>query len=597
MNINTIYVIICKIYGQLGGVNMGYTTSGKYSSANKTYTQMPSVANIAREVKNHLGVGMAEKEWQENPELASRKFLHIDAYNRFLNKDTLILLGRTGTGKTSILKSIEFNVNNKKCNEYTDVVLDEFTDLFNILLKQPDDESESQIMYKMEEIIDVAVHTLVMVHFAKKYSDCNELNNVRNYLNEHGLYTTNRIRSFVNNIFEKFRIDSDKAGAKTYNTLTDFYNFIRGELCVRYEDAKNELMEFLKDKSVIVLFDSLNKYDIRQKNEVLAVKALISTCFSFYVNNSKTHIYLKIALPSEVHTRVLDSLPGKQQGNTVLIQWKYKELISFAALRLFYWLTEQNAQYNSLNIRFIEQFQSDNFLLGNEKGYENSKKLLANILPDTCPTCFMFEFDTLSYCMRHTLKKPREVLTIFNALIEELIIKKDMAYLKDNPSKIKDVVHSTQEFMIKSALSMYESSFEAINDACFVVLSSSKFVFSLNDIRAKLKEAAANVKNGDYDKDEILRILFESGLVGVINEVRHIDNPPDKFKTKEPFDFIIANFEYQIKGRIIPTLSDQYVVHPMCYEYYRCLVDNCSMVYPNRFADEDDIISTILKDN
>ena len=71
--------------------------------------------------------------------------------------------------------------------------------------------------------------------------------------------------------------------------------------------------------------------------------------------------------------------------------------------------------------------------------------------------------------------------------------------------------------------------------------------------------------------------------------------PPKTFKTDAPFDLIIANFEYQIKGKITATLTDQYVIHPMCYEYYRCYVDDCSMVYPNRFADEEDIINTILK--
>ena len=62
---------------------MNVTTSGKYAFDNKSFSQMPSVASIAREARNHLGVGMAEKEWQENPKLASKKFLHIGAYHRF----------------------------------------------------------------------------------------------------------------------------------------------------------------------------------------------------------------------------------------------------------------------------------------------------------------------------------------------------------------------------------------------------------------------------------------------------------------------------------------------------------------------------------
>ena len=147
------------------------------------------------------------------------------------------------------------------------------------------------------------------------------------------------------------------------------------------------------------MFDSLNNYNVCKKDEILAVKALISTCFTYYINNSTNHIYLKIALPSEVHTRVLDSLPGKQQGNTVLIQWKYKELINFVALRFLYWAKDSKTRKFNLNLNFTNEYNFEDLLLDNDFSYENSKKLLSDFLPDTCPTCSIFEFDTISYCM------------------------------------------------------------------------------------------------------------------------------------------------------------------------------------------------------
>ncbi len=53
---------------------MNVTTSGKYVFNNKSFSQMPSVASLARDVRNHLGVGMAEKEWQDNPILLAKNF-------------------------------------------------------------------------------------------------------------------------------------------------------------------------------------------------------------------------------------------------------------------------------------------------------------------------------------------------------------------------------------------------------------------------------------------------------------------------------------------------------------------------------------------
>jgi len=574
---------------------MNVTVSGKYDLREKTYIQMPSVASIAREAKNHLGVGLAEKEWQDNPKLASQKFLHIGAYHSFLDEDTLILLGRTGTGKTSILKSIEYNINKGHVDNYNLVILDDFTDLFNVLLKQTITESESTTLYQMETIIDTTVITMVMLHVVEKFPNAEELKKVCDYLNDNGLYSNRKTKNFLRKILSSFRSTSTNSVANIYNSVADIFSFIKNELTTKYAEAKDELIDFLSDKKVLVMFDSLNNYNVCEKSEILAVKALIATCFKYYVDNSSSHIYLKIALPSEVHTRILDSLPGKQQGNTVLIQWNYKELTSFVALRFQYWCKDSKSKAYNLDLKFANLFKYEDFSINNNGAYEKSKELLNNFLPITCPTCSLREFDTISYCMRHTLKKPREILMLFNALIEEMIAQKNSRFFIDNPDAIKTTIHSTQESMVKSALSMYENSFRLINDACYVVLNSSRFVFSLNEIRSKLKEAERHVNNA-YDKDEILRILFESGLVGVINEVRHINKPAEIFKSKEPFDFIIANFEYQIKGKITPALSDQYVIHPMCYEYYRCFVDEHAMVYPNRFADEEDIINAILKD-
>lgn len=574
---------------------MEVTTSVKYDSNSKASIQMPSLVNVARETRNHLGTGLAEKEWNDNPLLANQKFLHIGAYEHFLDEDTLILLGRTGTGKTSILRSIEYNIDAGKCCDYTDVILDNFDNLFDILLRQQEHESESTMMYQMETIIDTTVITMVMVHCVNKYPDSEDLKETRAYLEERGLISLSKPKSLVSKILKSYKAESSNVVTEIYNSVSSIYNIISSELSIPYEKAKKELLGFLENRKFLVMFDSLDNYNIRQKNEVLAVKSLISTCFNYYINNQRTHIYLKIALPSEVHTRILDSLPGKQQGNTVLIQWNYKELISFVALRFYYWSRENKTKKYKLDLSFANEYEYSDFTLDNENAYGNSKNFLKNILPSTCPTCFIFEFDTLSYCLRHTLKKPREILTIYNALLEEIVVQKDVNYFIKKPQEIKNIVHSTQESMIKSALSMYENSFDDINSACFVVLNSLNFVFSLSDIRDRLKEAEAQ-SNRDYDREEILRVLFESGLVGVVNEVRHVDKTIPPFKSKKPFDFIIANFEYQIKGKIVPTFNDQYVIHPMCYEYYRCFVDSDSMVYPNRFADEDDIIASILKD-
>ena len=224
---------------------MNVTISGRYDSSNKTFRQMPSVANIAREPKNYLGVGMAEKEWNANPKLASKKFLHTGAYHNFLNEDTLILLGRTGTGKTSILKCIEYSINNKLCTDYTDVILEDFSEIFDLLLRQDASELESTTMNQMKVIIDTTVITMVMIHMVKKYSEPQQLKTTKNYLTTNGLYNNKKAIGVISTILNSFRMSSNDKISNIYNTISDIYSFITKQLYLTYTAAKEELIEFL----------------------------------------------------------------------------------------------------------------------------------------------------------------------------------------------------------------------------------------------------------------------------------------------------------------------------------------------------------------
>ena len=158
----------------------------------------------------------------------------------------------------------------------------------------------------------------------------------------------------------------------------------------------------------MVLVDTLNEYDLRDRSILLCTKALIATCFQFYEEAEKDRIWMKISLPSEIYTMLVDSLPGKQRHNTVIIQWSSKELIKMIAIRL---LESQDKGY----LKFESHFTYKNFYDTDPNAYDNAKKLIAELLPDKCPTSLWigdqhgnrktyFVLPTIHYCIRHTLK-------------------------------------------------------------------------------------------------------------------------------------------------------------------------------------------------
>lgn len=186
-------------------------------------------------------------------------------------------------------------------------------------------------------------------------------------------------------------------------------------------------------------------------------------------------------------------------------------------------------------------------------------------------------------------------MTIFNYLLSKIMEEQNVKYFHENPDEIRNIVHSTQEEMISSALSMYTTSYMNINDTCEIILQNRHYYFQGKDLDDKLKEAVAN--NNGYDITDIKRILLESGLIGKINEISLINNKKDEndkcSNDESKVHYVKAKFEYQVKGRLSLNREDLYVLHPMCYEHFECSIDNMVLVYPDEFGDDAEIMKSV----
>lgn len=74
-------------------------------------------------VSEYLGDLDADNEWSNNSEGAYAQFLNTNAYRKFIIPENLILMGRTGTGKSSILNRYAYAVNNNEGNTGFDLAI------------------------------------------------------------------------------------------------------------------------------------------------------------------------------------------------------------------------------------------------------------------------------------------------------------------------------------------------------------------------------------------------------------------------------------------------------------------------------------------
>lgn len=599
-----------------------FDKDGRYQKDYNNRIKATGNSSTVNSVYKYLGEVDASKIWRDDKDLAKRMFLHTEAYREFLNDEALILLGRTGVGKTAILFNTEDYMRENTDSNYINTVVIN-VDCYKLLADLSNcteltTMNNMTISLEVQRIIRMFIETAIMQEIVSKTKRSNNehFKRMEAYLSANGFAKVSGWESFIS-VFstaaEGFNSDSSKLKL-TLEVATSLNTIIKKLRYTGYDEAQSALSKYLENENgrAVVLIDSLNEYNVNNRELIHIVKGLIETCF-YYYNNPSSRIKLKIALPSEIYNKVLIRLPSKQSGNTVVIRWKYKELVVFLALRIYAIYKTRKSTLSGLT--FCEKFNGyeDFYADISPNAYENAMELINNILPSVCPTSLSYSFLTLPYCLRHTLKKPREVIHMFNAIFDEIVKHKDINYFKNHPEKIRETVHRTQDYMIQSALSMYASTYASIYVACKSVVYENDFIFNGKEIENRIKKAITRAKveeffqktTSDYiendivclDATELKQILIESGLLGKISKFSEIKAGNPQISNEEDICVLSVDFDFKISataGAHIFDEEDQYVFHPMCYENYNCYIDKNTLVYPAGDDDSDTIISTIV---
>lgn len=598
--------------------------------SDEEFKRTPSADGISSLIMSHylLGDVSGMHEW-EHPDKARNTFVHLSAYEHFINDEQLMLLGRTGSGKSAIIYSLKDDIEKGKIKNYTDVIQ---IDEKNFCEKLADlcysvDINRFDATNKITNAIVISMYTTVMIYCVEKFHDkSHQLVSIINYLSNNGFMHTKKNNALevlseltsesfekeINTIYKSDRITNAFAIARI---LAKMRKMAKSDDEIQEENgdflkALSELGVFLSenDKKVLILLDSFDEYRINDKAFVVAIKSLIMSCFRIFNSSGKNRIYFKMALASETYTRVLTHLPAQNQTNTVAILWSFKELMIAMALRLVSWYCDPEANYKDKKclFSFLDKYSIDD-IKASKTAYKVAEEIFYNFLPRICKTNSSYTFLTLAFISRHTMKKPREILQIFNAIMDRIIFENNVNYfLDDNGSfKIKDVVHSLQNDFIEQTLSLYKVFIPKIGDYIQTLLYGSKFIFAIDkDFDDKLKKVdslvQSDVKDSEYlsyfDKLDILSIIFETGLLGRVSQVRTINAKYlEQFGTEMQIKIINALFEYQFKGKLMRNPEMQYVIHPMCYEHFNCEVGMRSMVNTDSY-DTTELLFSIISE-
>lgn len=532
-------------------------------------------------VPAYLGELAGEREWNGNSVLANRQFINLDAYNLFREPEYLLLVGRTGTGKSAILNKLKYEIEHKIDSNnsiYKDVIYLDFREYINQLTKLEKIDNSENNYSDISENIKQYINIVVMQHlfYNPKYKNyTKQLTNIKSYLNQLNIKKNTDI-NILAKIFLCGLDNSDTLFKNEFGLISLLTQFGYKK---SYEKACVELKNVFNENKILVLIDTLEYYDFNSISTTVIVRSLIDICFDYHIKNN--FISIKAALPSELYSYIRTQLPAKKISNTVFIEWKFKDLVKLIASRL-YILCKDSKYSTPETYAIVSQFHYNKIL----NHYLSAKEFIYKFFPEKCKATLNLSFDTLSYIMRHTQKKPRQLMLIFNSILHPIISERKTNYYFINREKLKDSIHLTQENLIIDALNMYNSTYDNIVNVCETVLKRKQFYMS----SAKLKEILKQSVKYNISDDNLMNVLIESGLIGiVIDEKKHtIEQNNAWFENPNEIEIIPTLYEYQVKGRLVYTDKSNFVIHPMCYEQYNIYINHDVLVYPESYDDTDE---------
>jgi hypothetical protein len=527
-----------------------------------------------------LGDEDASVEWSRD-EKPVNLFLHTETYNSFKEDHFLFLFGRRGTGKTAIIRMLQYEIraNLLKGYNYSWRINSEdaYSNLIDSLKNtiQNSDIDLSTIRDLTKKWIWLFYVSAMEAVILKHYQDVKHDKNydiILKYLKKQSLIIDdgNEEVKFHHTPIEKITsllnecLSSVKNNYKEAAAISVLAQLIGHLYTCDFDKAKEALLKIIsKNKRCLILIDSIEQYYINNRTSQAITTALIKATYDAYIEASRTGLYIKVAFPSELYTYLSPQNKEKIESKNIFILWSYKDLVSLLAKRYNYMLFNANPNTGS-----YEDFKE-----------EHPKEFLYQFIPGSVMARNGLNIDTLAYIIRHTQKKPRQVILLMNIIINYAMKKKGESIYSLSTGSIINGVHARLDILAKGALDAYEQIYPNVTLVIQKSLLNSKCYFNYSEFDKLIKESRGIRKEDCLTVNEVKSIFLGTGAVGIICKKHFLKN-----LNRELWE---CSFEYQMKDTIAVNNTIQFVVHPMFYSFFKCKVDRDIIIFPQPQENEE----------
>lgn len=478
-----------------------------------------------------------------------------DEYKRFyynqsrfnteaLEEDVYLIVGRWGSGKTSLTKYFGFQEHIKKAHS---IDVDEpniYSGILQGMAERPYLSADLAVI-EVGKIWDYLIWSLIFDEFKDRDNGIKAASlMVRKGSASHFVY------DLLTGLLTKY-VDESGQVAREISATTSSPVF---------ENAKNKVLEFTRKEPVIVAIDTFERYNREDTAMMIVTAALIQRANEFNISYAHLGIHVKAFVSAEIFPHIKESVitnTTKFIRNPVYLRWKPKDLIRLIMWR-FYRYMEERGHRLSLH----------------EPAWDNFNDILAKLwnpyFGETIQNLRGRNEQSFPYILRHTQMRPRQLVVICNHIARQAERDGKFPYFKEVP--IAKVIADCEYDLADEVLNSYDLIYPHVADI-ITALTNAPMLFKGNYLDQVAKRTSSAWPAGAYSTAAFRRVVAELGIVG-------------KVRSKDETSMIIAaDFEYAMQDRLTLTSDDECVIHPMFYSKLQ-VKKNGWIVYP--FPDHED---------
>lgn len=499
------------------------------------------------DLKNPFGLVSCEREEELLKEAYADFFFWETPFNeRALDRDTYLIVGRRGSGKTSLTRFFTFQDSypSARCIDVDEPA--EYEEVLSEVSSLTGGSSE----FAIAKLVKVWENIIWAIVFDELQGVSQEIKKAA-VVRRRGSFAT-LIRDILRGLINRVTASDDAA-----DDIEDFLEL------QTFKEAKTAALEHLEKVPLFVAIDSLERYDVQNEPLMEATSALIEAASNFQSRYAKSNLFVKVFISSEIFPYIAEQYIDnslKYIEEAVYLHWRPRDLVRFICWRLYKHIHELGRPIP----RDVMELDWANF-------------------DDVCSLVWVPYFgETLTsrehqpervfpYILRHTQMRPRQLVLLCNAIAKQAA---SLVPSSDPTRIVTSAIYSQERKLATGVINSYSKVYE---DVGIILTALSGESMRLDGKRLdKIAPRTSSVWAGEYSPLRFRQLVAELGVVG---KVRSVD---------ERSRIISADFEYNREDRLTINDNTDCVIHPMFYRKYSINTSSKWIVYP--FPDHEDYL-------